>query len=124
MTKHILVIDDEELVAESLMRLLRKEGYAVTIAKSGEEAIGKVKETNFDLIISDVRMPGLDGIETVKHIRAYLKKENKKLIPEILISGYADADKYDEAVYLKVIEYLYKPFDNAQFLQVVKKAVE
>lgn len=123
MPKNILVIDDEELVTESLKRLLKREGYNVAISKNGADAIEKVKKVDFDLIISDIRMPGLDGIETIKQIRAYLEKSNKKLIPEVLITGYADVDKYESASYMEVADYLYKPFDNADFLLVIKKVI-
>jgi len=123
MAKNILVIDDEELITKSLLKLLDIEGYKTTIAISGSEAMEKIKETDFDLIISDVRMPGLDGIETIRQIRAYLKKSNKKAIPEVLITGYADVEKYEKAMNLKVADYLYKPFDNSDLLRVVKNNV-
>lgn len=123
MAKKILVIDDEELVAKSLQKLLNSQGYKVTTAKSGTEAIDIVKENDFDLIISDVRMPALDGIQTIKQIRANLKAAGKKFIPEILITGYADRDKYEAAMGLMVIDYVYKPFDTTDFLKVVKNAI-
>ena len=123
MKKKILLIDDEELVIKSLLRLLSVEGYEVVVAKSGVEATEKVKQADFDLIISDVRMPGLDGIETIEQIRGYLKKLNKKTIPEILITGYADIDKYEKAMDLKVVDYLYKPFDIGDLLSLVKKNI-
>jgi DNA-binding NtrC family response regulator len=123
MAKKILIIDDEELITKSLLRLLSKEGYDVIIARSGQEAVEKVKGNMFDLIISDVRMPEMDGIETITEIRSYLKKSNKKAIPEILITGYADINKYEAASKLKVLDYIYKPFDNNEFLQVVKRAI-
>jgi CheY-like chemotaxis protein len=68
-------------------------------------------------------MPEMDGIETIKEIRSYLEKSNKKPIPEVLITGYADADKYTSAMELEVNDYLYKPFDNKEFLQIVKKTI-
>ena len=111
MAKNILVIDDEELITKSLLRLLGSEGYNVAVAKNGSEALDRVKEADFDLIVSDVRMPELDGIETIRQIRAYLKTIDKKPIPEILITGYADKEKYETAMNLKVADYLYKPFD-------------
>ena len=123
MAKKILVIDDEELITKSLLKFLSKEGYAVTIAKSGKEAIEKVKDIDFDLIISDVRMPDMDGIETIQQIRADLEKSNKKPVPEVLITGYADVDKYQKANELEVADYLYKPFDNNDFLRIIKKTI-
>ncbi len=123
MAKSILIIDDEEIVAKSLLRLLSKEGYDTTVVKSGREAIEKVKEKDFDLIIADVRMPEMDGIETVKEIRSYLERQDKKSIPEVLITGYADLDKYQSAMDLEVVDYLYKPFDNEEFLKIIKRTI-
>jgi len=123
MPKKILVIDDEELITKSLLKLLKNEGYEATIARSGKEALEKVKATDFDLVISDVRMPDMDGIETIKQIRGYLEKADKKPIPEVLITGYADVDKYQAAMHLEVTDYLYKPFDNNDFLKIIKKTI-
>ena len=121
--KHILVIDDEELVTKSLLRLLKSQGYSVSIARSGLEGIKKIKEADFDLIIIDMRMPGIDGIETLKRIRDYLGKTNRKPIPEIVISGYADGDKYESALDLEVTDYLSKPFENDEFLRIVRRTL-
>lgn len=124
MAKKILVIDDEELITKSLLKLLSKEGYNVTIARSGAEALENIKKIDFDLIISDVRMPEMDGVEMIKKIRSHLKKMSKKPIPEVLITGYADKEKYEEAMGLKVADYIYKPFDMLDFLRVVKKQLD
>lgn len=121
MPKNILVIDDEELVAKSLKRLLKKEGYGVTIAASGKEALEKIKDTAFDLIVSDIRMPEIDGIEIIKNIREYLKRKGKKSVPEILITGYASDESFKQAQDLKVADYIYKPFDITEFIKIVKK---
>ena len=118
-----MIVDDEELIAKSLRKLLSKEGYSLSVTKSGQEAIDEIKKSDFDLIISDIMMSGIDGIETIRHIRNYLKESNKKLIPEILITGYADLEKYNKAVELKVADYIYKPFDSADFLHAVKKNI-
>ena len=123
MEKKILVIDDEELITKSLLKLLNSQGYITAVVRNGKEALNKVKEIDFDLIICDVRMPEMGGIETVEEIRAHLKKSNKKSIPEILITGYADLEKYQKAIELKVADYIYKPFDTTEFLRVVKKVI-
>lgn len=124
MSKRILVIDDEELVTRSLLKLLTAAGYSVSVVASGLEALRKLKKSEFDLIISDVRMPDLDGIETIKRIRAALKEAGKKPVPEILITGYADKDKYDTAMELGIVDYLYKPFDREELLEVIRQALE
>jgi CheY-like chemotaxis protein len=123
MAKNILIIDDEELISKSLLKLLNSQGYAAIVAKSGKEALEEVKKIDFDLVISDVRMPEMDGIETIKQIRTCLEKANKKPIPEILITGYADMDKYESGIDLGIMDYLYKPFDNDEFLRVIKKNI-
>lgn len=123
MEKNILVIDDEKLVTKTLQKLLKREGYNAVVATNGMEAIEKIKAMDFDLIISDVKMPELDGIETIKYIRDYLKKSNRRLLPEILITGYANGDKYEKALDLEVVDYLPKPFDNKEFLQIIKKTI-
>lgn len=120
MKKRILVIDDEEIITISLQKLLRHAGYDVVIVQDADSALQKVKEDDFDLIISDVRMPDIDGIQAIKQIRNYLQEAEKDLIPEILITGYADLDKYEEAKKLNVKKYVNKPFDNTEFLQGVK----
>jgi len=124
MAKRILIIDDEELITKTLLKLLNAKGYEAEVAKSGPEALEKVRQADFDLIISDVRMPEMDGIETIKQIRAYLSKENKEPIPEVLITGYADVDKYEAAGEMEVTDYLYKPFDNQEFLSIVQKNLQ
>jgi len=121
MSSKILLIDDEELVVKSVNRLLAREGYEVINCKSGEEAIEKVQQVSVDLIVCDIRMPKMTGIDTIKKIRELRKLTKQKAIPEILMTGYADEAANKEAEALKVAEYLYKPFDLRDFLACVKK---
>ncbi len=120
MLKKILLVDDETLILKSLFHLLESRHYTVVVAASGVQALEAVQKTNFDLIITDMRMPGWDGIETIKQIRAFLKENCRPPIPEVIISGYADADKYEEAQALGVSAYLFKPFENEEFLKVIE----
>ena len=121
MAKKILVIDDEELITISLQKLLSRQGYEVVTSQDAGSALQKIKEGGFDLIISDVRMPGMDGIETILKIRKNLQESKKQLIPEVLITGYADLDKYEKAKELNVARYVNKPFDNDEFLRITKE---
>lgn len=123
MAKKILVIDDEELVTKSLLKLLKNEGYTAVIARSGAEAVEKAKQMDFDLIVCDIKMPEMDGIETIKQIRAYLEESDRRPVSEVLITGYADIKKYQEAMDLMVADYIYKPFDTVEFLHVVKRTI-
>jgi CheY-like chemotaxis protein len=124
MRKKILVIDDEGLVTTSLKQLLKKSGYDVDIANNGHVAMEKVGDHDFDLIVSDIRMPDINGVETVKKIREYLREAGKAPVPEILITGYADKETFEEAQQLKVADYIYKPFNINEFLDVIKKNLE
>lgn len=123
MPKSILLIDDEELITKSLSILLKSQGYEVTVARSGKSALEEVQKCDFDLIICDVRMPDMDGVETIENIRKSLIQLGKEQPPEVLITGYADMEKHEKAMELKVADYLYKPFDNEEFLRTVKKAL-
>ena len=121
MDKKILVIDDEELVAESLKKFLKREGYDVNIAKSGIEAMERIKKTDFNLIVSDIRMPDMNGIEIIKEIREYLRQNEKQSIPEIFITGYASKENLKEAEELNVVDYIYKPFNIKEFLVIINR---
>jgi CheY-like chemotaxis protein len=123
MGKRILLIDDEVLVTKSLVKLLGREGFETVTAATGEEAVDKVDGMEFDLVVSDVRMPGMDGIETIRTIRNRLKELNRNPVPEILITGYADVDRYERAEELKITEYVYKPFDTEEFIKVIKRCL-
>jgi len=124
MTKSILIIDDDKLIAITLKRLLTREGYSVITALSGIRALALIQRYDFDLIMSDIKMPNMDGIETVKKIRKYLAENNKKPIPEIFITAYAKEDIYQKALELNASGYIQKPFDIKTLLQTTKKAIE
>lgn len=122
-TKKILLIDDDKLILITLKRLLTREGYKVITALSGTTALRRIEQDNFDLIMSDIKMPHMDGIETVKKIREYLAQNSKKPVPEIFITAYAKEDIYQEALSLSAAGYIQKPFDIKTLQQTVKKAI-
>ena len=124
MTKKILLVDDDKLVLMTLKRLLTREGYKVTTALSDQGALRRMEENGFDLIISDIKMPQMDGIETVKRIKDYLSQHNKNPIPEIFITAYAKEDIYQKALELKAYGYIEKPFDVKTLVETVKKVME
>ena len=123
MGKKILVIDDEELLTKTFSKALEKQGYDVYIAKKGQDGCEMAEEVNFDLIISDIRMPGLDGIAAVSKIRdIYLKKKRGK-VPEIFITGFVDELMEKQARDMNPSAYIMKPFDIQELLQAVKNAL-
>ena len=117
----ILIIDDEDLVTRSIQKLLTREGYEVIVAKSGEEALAAIQSQEVDLIVCDIRMPKMNGVEMIKGIREILKSNSRRPVKEILITGYAEEQANREAEALQVADYIYKPFDLREFLNCVKK---
>ncbi|HPW76830.1 MAG: Transcriptional regulatory protein YycF [Candidatus Omnitrophica bacterium ADurb.Bin292] len=123
MGKKILVIDDEELITKSLVLALEKNGYEVLVAKRCDDALAMAEAIDFDLIISDIRIPGVDGIETVRRILELMATRKAKRVPRIFMTGYADPLTEENAQTLKPSAYILKPFDLLEFLTEVKKAL-
>jgi CheY-like chemotaxis protein len=121
MEKKILVIDDEELIVKSLRKLLEKNGFTVFIAKNGQDALAIAEEESFDLIVADIRMPGMNGVETVQAIHENLAE---KKAPVIFITGYADEEIRKKAKMLKPVAYIYKPFDISDLVNKVKEILK
>lgn len=123
MKKKILLAEDDILVAKTLERLLKAEGYDVVLARNGEEVLGLLKEKNFDLVISDIRMPKLDGIKALGELR-HREGTEEKTTPVILMTGYANEEAPIDALKWGVVDYVLKPFNNDQLLASVKKATK
>ncbi len=121
--KKILVIDDEEILTRTFVKLLERNGYDAFFVKSGDDAVEIVNEVNFDLVISDMRMPGKNGYETLKGIRDAYEQQNKKHPSEIIVTGYADENLEKQVRELNPAAYLHKPFDVEELLGHVKRLV-
>jgi len=115
----ILIVDDEPNYQIVLAELLKDEGYEVFTADSGLAGLPIVYSTDLDLVLSDMKMPGMDGIGFLAKI-----KEFNKELPVILITAYAEVEKAVEAMRLGAFTYLAKPFSNQQLLASTKKAIE
>ena len=118
--KRILAVDDDGLVRRSLEILLREAGYDATVASSGQEALGFLPQRHFDLLITDIRMPGMDGLQVIQAVRQYCQETKKKPIPEIVLTGYSDEAVRQSAVRLGVTAFLMKPFKIDEFLKVLE----
>ncbi|MBI5788690.1 MAG: response regulator [Candidatus Schekmanbacteria bacterium] len=117
--KCILVVDDEESSRTGLSKILARSGYEVLTAGDGEEALGKVRGAACHLIITDMKMPKMGGIE--------LLREVKKLQPEIgviMVTAYGEVDSYLEAMNLGAFEYLNKPIKVDELKKVISKVLE
>ena len=124
MNKKILVIDDEELIVKSLSKLLEKNGFEVIIIKRGQDAIAVTEEEDIDLVISDIRMPGMNGIETVRSILDGCKEKDSPLPAVIFITGYADKAAEQDAKSLNPVAYIYKPFDISTLVKKINEVLK
>ncbi len=115
----ILVVDDEHGPRELLQSALLEEGYEVSTAKSGEEACQIFGEKKFELVITDFKMPGLNGMKLLKKIKT---RAPETLV--ILITGYASLSSAINAIREGAYDYLTKPFQLAELTIVVKNAVD
>ena len=116
---HVLLVDDEEKFLEVLSQRLETRGVDAETSTSGEEAMVKIKNKNFDAIVLDVMMPGIGGIETLKRIR----KENPEL-QIIMLTGRGTIDKAVEAMKEGAIDFLEKPADINTLMDKISKAKE
>ena len=115
----ILVVDDEKIMQDSCHRVLSKEKYEVTAVSSGEAGIKLAKESSFDLILLDLKMPGMDGLEALTFF-----KEQDPEVMVIMITGYPDVETAVKAMRLGVYDYISKPFTPPELRLVVERALE
>ncbi len=115
----ILIVDDEAGMREFLSILLEREGFQVECAQDGDEALRAVQQARFDLIVSDLRMPTLDGVRLLEGLHKIQPE-----IPVILITAYASADSAIEAMKLGAYDYLTKPFRVEEIKAVIARALE
>jgi DNA-binding NtrC family response regulator len=103
----ILVVDDEKGMCEFLHYLLEGEGYEVDEAHSGSEALDKIREQRFDLVLADIKMPGIDGLEMLRRMR-----EADENIVVIVMTAYSSLETAIKAIKYDASDYLTKPFDD------------
>ncbi|MBF0528988.1 MAG: response regulator [Deltaproteobacteria bacterium] len=115
----VLVVDDEERFLTSISKLLTKRDCQVSTASSGQRALGVLKEKFVDVMVLDLKMPGLDGIGTLK--------EAKKLSPTveiIMLTGHGTVDTAVEAIQLGAFDYLMKPCSLEELFEKIKEAAD
>lgn len=118
MQKRILVVDDDKM---NLMRtkMILDKSYEVVLVESGREALDKLKREKIDLILLDIAMPGMDGIETFQHM-----KEDSVEVPVIFLTASGYEDDVKNAIKLGAVNYLKKPFRPQELLKRVAKEFE
>jgi two-component system nitrogen regulation response regulator NtrX len=115
----VMVVDDEEGIRESLSGIFEDEGYGVLTASSGEDALKVLKEQNPDLILLDIWLPGIDGLQTLKAI-----KDLKPDLPIVMISGHGNIELAVNATRMGAYDFLEKPLSLERVLLVAKRALE
>ncbi|MBU1742813.1 MAG: sigma-54 dependent transcriptional regulator [Proteobacteria bacterium] len=115
----IMVVDDELAMRESLAAWLVKDGFEVATADGGEQALALMKQTPFDLVFVDIKMPGMDGLELLRRLRA-----DHPETYAIIITAYGSIDTAVEAMKLGATDYLVKPFDPEQLMVLIDKTLQ
>jgi nitrogen regulation protein NR(I) len=115
----ILIVDDDHHLRRSFEKLLTQDGHTVKTASSGEAALPLARSDEFDLVIMDVRLPGMDGLRTFKAIR-----EIEPLLPVIIMTAFGTTETAIEATKMGAFDYILKPFNIPEMLSLIEKAVE
>ena len=116
--KTVLIVDDEPIVRESLRDWLTASGYKVVLAESGNQALKLISENNLGVVVLDIRMPGKDGITTLKEA-----KENNPDLKYIFISGYPSVETMTTGIRLGAVGFLVKPFDPEELLSLLDNLI-
>jgi DNA-binding NtrC family response regulator len=115
----LLIVDDEASLLEFLGLLFREEGYEVTTERAGTAALERLRQESFDLVLCDVMMPDLNGLDLLRELRA-----SDPRTAVIMMTAYSSTRSAIEAMKLGAIDYVAKPFDVEELKVVVQKAVE
>ncbi len=114
--QHILVVDDEASIRDLCARVLTRSGFKVTMASTGEDAVRRLRDEPFDLVISDIRMPGISGMDVL-----VMAKTLHPSIAVILITGFGTSEVVERANQSGADRILTKPFNALELLAMVRK---
>lgn len=114
----ILIVDDDENICEILSLLVKKEGLKTLVAHEGDTALKIIRSKMPDIVLLDIKMPGMDGIEVLKRV-----KELDENLPVVMITAYANIQGAVDAIRLGAHDYLAKPFDDHEVIRVVHRAL-
>jgi len=120
----ILVVDDDPVIGKTFERVLSSKGYAIINCSTGAEALEKLKKEEYDAVFTDLRMPGMDGIEVATKI-----KETQPWMPVVIVTGYGTAAYEKQAADIGITEFMHKPLspemieDSADNAMLAKEAI-
>lgn len=115
-TTTLLIVDDEAMIRNLLEKILSKEGYKILTAKDGLEALEVMESSKVDIVISDMKMPRMNGLELLKRI-----KKERPDIGVVIMTGYGDTYTVKDALLLGADEYITKPFKSYEMLMIVER---
>jgi len=115
----ILVVDDELLIRDLLYDFFTGQGWDISVAEDGEKALEIMRARKFDLVLTDIKMPAMDGLALTSHV----KKFNPEL-PVVLMTGFPSVDTAVEALRKKVDDYIIKPFNINQLYKLVESKLK
>jgi DNA-binding NtrC family response regulator len=118
MEKRVLVVDDDQVVGQSFERVLTNKGYRVDTALSGREAFEKYAGGDFDMVFTDLKMPGQDGLEVAKRL-----KEMNPWLPIVVVTGYGSQEAEEKAKTIGVAEFLSKPLTPSMIEDVAARVI-
>jgi YesN/AraC family two-component response regulator len=116
--KNILIVDDEVNVCRGVQRIFEDEGFLSNYALTGTEGLKRAEEEDFDLVITDLKMPDINGLDMIKRL-----KQQKPDTPVVMITGYASVPTAVEAMKIGAYDYIPKPFNPDEILRVVHEAM-
>ncbi len=118
-SKTVLVVDDEAAIAGLLKVILSEAGMEVELASNGQQAMELIEKTKFDLVISDIRMPVMDGFQLLEQV-----KRRDREIKVILMTGYTEDYEISDALVLGADDYITKPFEDTKILIAVQNVFQ
>ena len=113
----VLIVDDEEHVLETASQILADRNYSVVLCRDASQALNNLQNDSIDIVLTDIKMPGISGLELLEKIR-----EKKPLLPVILMTGYADLNLAVEAINKGAFNFIIKPYHPEYLLQIIGKA--
>ena len=118
MSARILIVDDEDIVVRSCLRILAETGYTLDVARSGAEALRKIDGATYDVLLLDIMMPQINGLEVLQHVR-----QKRPASEVIMFTGLSQAQTALRAQELGAFAYLPKPFDPEQLRELIAQAL-
>ena len=116
--RKVLVVDDDPVVGKSFERVLTAKGYAVITAEDGQEALNKLSGENYDVVFTDIRMPGMNGLEVAERVRA-----SQPWLPVVIVTGYGTEASEARAAAAGVSGFLHKPLSPAMIESSMQQAL-